>query len=49
MKPQLEESIKIISETIANGKLTTEENQKLFLVLGLLQGLLILETIKQPA
>lgn len=46
MKPQIELSIKILSDTIATGKLNEYENKGLFLVMGLLQGMLILETVR---
>jgi len=44
MKQQLEESIKILSALF--NKLPEEEHQNLLKVIGTLQGLLILESIK---
>ena len=46
MKQSLEDSIKIITGIIGSGKLREDENLKLMAVLGLLQGLLIIESIK---
>ena len=49
MKKELEQSAIFLTQIIATGKLTETENTKLMAVLGLLQGLLILETVKNPS
>ena len=48
MKKELEQSVILISQVMASSTLSPVDMQKLEIVLGLLQGLLILETIKDP-
>jgi hypothetical protein len=48
MKKELEKSVILISQVMASPTLSPVDMQKLEIVLGLLQGLLILETIKDP-
>ena len=48
MKKELEQSVILISQVMASPTLSPVDMQKLEIVLGLLQGLLILETIKDP-
>ena len=48
MKKELEQSVILISQVMISPTLSPVDMQKLEIVLGLLQGLLILETIKDP-
>lgn len=49
MKKELQQAVILVSQVMASETISQTDTQKLDIVLGLLQGLLILETIKDPS